>query len=60
MGVHNYYCLATCVNKDFDKIAFHVRKRLRNRLKSRLSRKGVIQYKYIEEEYGKSKEICEK
>lgn len=57
MGVHNYYCLATCVNKDFDKIAFHVRKRLRNRLKSRLSRKGVIQYKYIEEEYGKSKEI---
>ena len=57
MGVHNYYCLATCVNKDFDKIAFHVRKRLRNRLKSRLSRKGVIQYKYIEEEYGKSREI---
>ena len=57
MGVHNYYCLSTCVNKDFDKIAFHVRKRLRNRLKSRLSRKGVIQYKYIEEEYGKSKEI---
>lgn len=57
MGVHNYYCLATCVNKDFDKIAFHVRKRLRNRLKSRLSQKGVIQYKYIEEEYGKSKEI---
>jgi len=57
MGVHNYYCLATCVNKDFDKIAFHVRKRLRNRLKSRLSLKGVIQYKYIEEEYGKSKEI---
>lgn len=57
MGVHNYYCLATCVNKDFDKIAFHVRKRLRNRLKSRLSRKGVIQYKYIDEEYGKSKEI---
>lgn len=57
MGVHNYYCLATCVNKDFDKIAFHVRKRLRNRLKSRLSRKGVIQYKYIEEKYGKSKEI---
>lgn len=57
MGVHNYYCLATCVNKDFDKIAFHVRKRLRNRLKSRLSRKGVIQYKYIEGKYGKSKEI---
>lgn len=57
MRVHNYYCLATCVNKDFDKIAFHVRKRLRNRLKSRLSRKGVIQYKYIEEKYGKSKEI---
>ena len=57
MGVHNYYCLATCVNKDFDKIAFHVRKKLRNRLKSRLSRKGVIQYKYIEEKYGKSKEI---
>lgn len=57
MGVHNYYCLATCVNKDFDKIAFHVRKRLRNRLKSRLSRKGVIRYKYIEEKYGKSKEI---
>lgn len=57
MGIHNYYCLATCVNKDFDKIAFHVRKRLRNRLKSRLSRKGVIQYKYIEEKYGKSKEI---
>ncbi len=57
MGVHNYYCLATCVNMDFDKIAFHVRKKLRNRLKTRLSRKGVIQYKYVEEKYGKSKEI---
>ena len=57
MGVHNYYCLATCVNMDFDKIAFHVRKKLRNRLKTRLSRKGVIQYNYIEEKYGKSKEI---
>lgn len=57
MGVHNYYCLATCVNMDFDKIAFHVRKKLRNRLKTRLSRKGVIQYNYIEEKYGKSNEI---
>lgn len=57
MGWHNYYCIATHVNKDFEKIAFHVRKKLHLRLQGRLVKKGTIDYKYIEEKYGKSKEI---
>ena len=57
MGWHNYYCIATHVNKDFDKIAFQVRKKLHARVGKLLTRNGIIDYKYIEERYGQSKEI---
>lgn len=57
IGVHNYYCIATMVNIDFHKIAFDVKKSLYNRLKDKLSRKGVITNPYIKEKYGKSKEV---
>lgn len=38
MGVHQYYSLATEVNKDFHKISFHVNRTLKVKLKERLKR----------------------
>jgi len=38
MGVHQYYSLATEVNKDFHKISFHVNRTLKEKLKKRLKR----------------------
>lgn len=57
IGVHNYYCLATHVNKDFDKIAFHVRKKIYINLRQKLDKKGEFQYDYLKAKYGKSKEV---
>lgn len=55
MGVHNYYCLATFVNKDFHAISFLINKPMKGRIKP--VREGVIKYKAIKERYGKSKEM---
>lgn len=57
IGAHNYYCLATHVNKDFDKIAFHVRKGIYINLRQKLDKKGEFQYDYLKAKYGKSKEV---
>ena len=57
IGAHNYYCLATHVNKDFDKIAFHVRKKIYINLRQKLDKKGEFQYDYLKAKYGKSKEV---
>lgn len=57
IGVHNYYCIATHVNLDFQQIAFDVKKSLYNRLKHRLEKKGKITNRYIQEKYGSSREI---
>ena len=57
IGTHNYYCLATHVNKDFDKIAFHVRKKIYINLRQKLDKKGEFQYDYLKAKYGKSKEV---
>lgn len=57
IGAHNYYCLATHVNKDFDKIAFHVRKKIYINLRQKLDEKGEFQYDYLKAKYGKSKEV---
>lgn len=57
IGVHNYYCIATHVNIDFQKIAFDVKKSLYNRLKHRLQKKGTITNRYIKEKYGTSREV---
>lgn len=59
MGVHQYYSLATEVNKDFHKISFHVNRTMKAKLKARLERpKGqLLKCKAIRERYGKSKEL---
>lgn len=57
IGVHNYYKIATHVNMDFQTIAFDVKKSLYNRLSHRMTRKGTITNRFINQQYGKSKEI---
>lgn len=57
IGVHNYYCIATHVNIDIHEIAFDVKKSLYNRLKHRLQRTGSISNRYIQEKYGRSREV---
>lgn len=57
IGVHNYYCIATHVNRDIQKIAFDVKKSLYNRLKHRLQKKGQITNSYIKDKYGTSREV---
>ena len=57
IGIHNYYCIATHVNLDIHEIAFDVKKSLYNRLKHRLQRTGSISNRYIQENYGKSREV---
>ena len=57
IGVHNYDCIATHVNLDIHEIAFDVKKSLYNRLKHRLQRTGSISNRYIQEKYGRSREV---
>ena len=57
IGIHNYYSIATHVNRDIQKIAYDVKKSLYNRLKHRLQKKGKIINRYIAEKYGTSREV---
>lgn len=57
MGYHNYYKIATDVNLDMAKLGWKINRVMKNRLKSRISKDGVITEKYIEKYYGKSKMI---
>ena len=57
IGIHNYYCIATHVNLDIHEVAFDVKKSLYNRLKHRLQRTGSISNRYIQEKYGRSREV---
>lgn len=57
IGIHNYYCIATHVNLDIHEISFDVKKSLYNRLKHRLQRTGSISNRYIQEKYGRSREV---
>lgn len=57
IDIHNYYCIATHVNLDIHEIAFDVKKSLYNRLKHRLQRTGSISNRYIQEKYGRSREV---
>jgi group II intron reverse transcriptase/maturase len=41
LGVHNYYRVATNVNVDFNKIAFHINKTLKIRLRDKYKKKGT-------------------
>lgn len=57
IGKHQYYQIATCVYEDFDKIAFHVNKTMKNRLKGRLKKIGKCKRGYIQDTYGKSAQL---
>lgn len=57
IGIHNYYCIATHINIDIQKIAFDVKKSLYNRLKHRITKTGNITNRYIKSKYGKSREV---
>ena len=56
-GLHEYYRIATEVSNDFSRLAFGINKRLRNRLKDGLSKKGTLRNGFIKEKYGKSKQM---
>lgn len=57
MGYHNYYKIATDVNLDLAKLGWKIDRVMKNRLKGRISKDGIITEKYIEKYYGKSKMI---
>ncbi len=55
-GLHNYYRVATKVSEDFSKIAWGLKKKMTNRLPG-LTKSGKLQSGYIQERYGKSKQL---
>ncbi len=55
-GLHNYYRVATKVSEDFSKIAWGLKKKMANRLPG-LTKSGKLQSGYIQERYGKSKQL---
>lgn len=57
IGIHNYYQYATMIASDCDSIHRNVQIVMQNRLKGRLSKRGVVSEVYIRENYGKSKQI---
>lgn len=59
MGIHNYYCMATAVNADFQPMAYGIKTSIKIRLQERVKRKCAKPKsgKFVKEKYGKSKEI---
>ncbi len=55
-GLHNYYRVATKVSEDFSKIAWGLKKKMTNRLPG-LTKSGKLQSGYIQERYGRSKQL---
>ena len=56
-GIHNYFKYATCVILDCASIHQRVRFAIKSRLGGRLTKNGVVDEKYIKEQYGKSRQI---
>lgn len=56
VGIHQYYCLATLVSKDFRKISFKINKRLNNRI-SGIKKDGSIENQFLKSKYGKSSSL---
>ena len=56
-GIHNYYKFATHINLDCNKIQRRISTLMENRLKGRLKRNGSILGRYIQKQYGKSKQM---
>lgn len=65
IGVHEYYCMATMVSKDFRGLAFSVHKSLKARLQQRVKTAKMVRKKKIQlhisdvikERYGKSDQL---
>jgi group II intron reverse transcriptase/maturase len=55
-GMHNYYCIATCVSIDFGKLAFLTSAKRDNRLRE-ITSKGELSHGFIYEKYGRSKQL---
>ena len=56
-GLHEYYCIATDVSGDFGRLAFSIRKQMRNRLKGNLTREGKLRDGFIKRKYGESRQL---
>ena len=57
-SIHNYYRIATNIQKDIDTIAFNIRRILEIRLRTRMTKKTHDKLpKYIEQRYGESKQL---
>ena len=56
-GIQNYYQYATEVSIDCNIIQRKISTTIKNRLKKRVKKKGVINSKHIKESYGKSQQI---
>lgn len=57
MGVHNYYCIATHVSRDFAEIGFSVKRTLKCRLRQRLKRTGNTLPIFVQQKYGQSEQL---
>ena len=55
-GLHSYFKIATRISEDFGKIAWGLKKKLANRLPG-LTRNGELRQGYIQQWYGKSKQL---
>lgn len=57
IGIHNYYHFATSISSDCDTIHRQVDTVMKNRLYTRLKKRGTINEVYIRKQYGKSKQV---
>ena len=55
-GLHNYFRIATRVSEDFGKLSWGLKKKMANRLPG-LTRNGKLPPGYIQERYGKSRQL---
>lgn len=56
-GIHNYYRYATNINLDCRKIQFRINSLMRNRLRDRVKKNGIIKSEYVRKNYGASKQM---
>ena len=57
MGIHNYYCMATCASPDMQTLAYEVKISIKNRLQERVKRRKEEPIPEYAKRYSKSKEI---
>lgn len=57
LGVHNYYCVATHVSRDFAEIGFSVKRTMKSRLSQRLKKSGNTLPQYVQKSYGQSRQL---